>query len=132
MLVAALRAHQARQDAEKAIAGGVYDDRGYVFCREDGKPYYPRYFTEQWEKCCAQAGVPVIALHDARHTSATTGAACSGGISTRQRRRNFVSRPLTAESRRCCASRTGRPSWSCRRCLCRRGGVVRKLVCGGC
>lgn len=52
----------------------MYDDGGYVFCREDGRPYYPRYLTQEWERCCRAAGVPVIALHDARHTSATTGA----------------------------------------------------------
>jgi integrase len=52
----------------------VYDDGGYVFCREDGRPYYPRYLTQEWERCCRAAGVPVIALHDACHTSATTGA----------------------------------------------------------
>ncbi len=37
-------------------------------------PYYPRYLTQEWERCCIAAGVPVISLHDARHTSATTGA----------------------------------------------------------
>jgi len=74
VLVATLRAHRARQDVEKAAADELYDDGGHVFCREDGRPYYPRYFTDVWEKCCTAAGVPVIALHDARHTSATTGA----------------------------------------------------------
>lgn len=44
-LVAELRAHQGRQDAEKARAGVMYRDGSYVFCREDGLPYYPKYFT---------------------------------------------------------------------------------------
>lgn len=73
-VVAVLRAHRARQRAEIAAAGDLYDDGGYLFCREDGRPYYPRYLTQQWEKCCQTAAVPVISLHDARHTSATTGA----------------------------------------------------------
>ena len=72
--VAVLRGHRRRQDAEKAAAAEVYDDGGYVFCREDGRPYYPRYLTQEWERCCRAAGVPVIALHDGRHTTATTGA----------------------------------------------------------
>ena len=55
-------------------AGVIYRDGGYVFCREDGLPYYPKYFTGQWARACDDAKVPVIALHDARHTSATTGA----------------------------------------------------------
>jgi integrase len=73
-VVAELRAHKAAQDAEKARFGVVYRDGDYVFCREDGQPYYPKYFTDQWSGACEAAKLPVIALHDARHTSATTGA----------------------------------------------------------
>jgi integrase len=73
-MVKVLRDHRARQDKEKAEAGILYHDRDYVFPREDGEPYYPRYFTDQWEDACVAAGVPVIVLHDARHTSATAGA----------------------------------------------------------
>jgi integrase len=73
-MVQVLREHKARQDEEKAEAGLIYHDRDYVFCREDGEPYYPRYFTDMWEDACLAAGVPVIVLHDARHTSATAGA----------------------------------------------------------
>jgi integrase len=72
--VKVLREHKARQDEEKAEAGLLYHDRDYVFPREDGEPYYPRYFTDMWEKACIEAGVPEIVLHDARHTSATAGA----------------------------------------------------------
>jgi integrase len=60
-----LGAHRDRQDAEKAAAAEIY---------EDGMPYYPRYLTQEWERCCRAAGVPVISLHDGRHTAATTGA----------------------------------------------------------
>ncbi|WP_249714831.1 tyrosine-type recombinase/integrase [Rhizomonospora bruguierae] len=72
--VTVLKAHQRRQEVEKETAADLYEDGGYVFCREDGRPYYPRYLTQEWERCCRAARVPVIALHDARHTSATTGA----------------------------------------------------------
>ncbi|AEV87170.1 tyrosine recombinase XerD [Actinoplanes sp. SE50] len=73
-MVRVLREHKVRQDAEKAEAGLLYHDRDYVFPREDGEPYYPRYFTDMWEKACLEAGVRQIVLHDARHTSATAGA----------------------------------------------------------
>ncbi len=73
-VVAELRAHRVRQELEKQAAGVLYQDGDYVFCREDGKPYYPKYFTDYWARACADATVPMIALHDARHTSATTGA----------------------------------------------------------
>ncbi|MEV8517866.1 site-specific integrase [Dactylosporangium sp. NPDC051484] len=72
--VTVLRTHRDRQDSEKAAAAEIYEDGGYVFCREDGLPYYPRYLTQEWERCCRAAGVPVISLHDGRHTAATTGA----------------------------------------------------------
>jgi integrase len=73
-MVAELQAHRERQRLEQEAAGALYHDGDYVFCREDGKPYYPKYLTDHWAKACADAAVPVIALHDARHTSATTGA----------------------------------------------------------
>jgi integrase len=96
-LVAELRAHRARQDAEKALAGVVYRDGDYVFCREDGLPYYPKYFTDQWAKACGDAGVPVIALHDARHTSATTGADAGVPEHVMQRRLGHADARTTRE-----------------------------------
>jgi integrase len=74
VVVSVLQTHRDRQDREKAAAGELYDDGRYLFCREDGRPHYPRYLTQQWAKHCRAADVPVIALHDARHTSATAGA----------------------------------------------------------
>jgi hypothetical protein len=51
-VVAELRAHKAAQDAEKARFGVVYRDGDYVFCSEDGQPYYPKYFNDQWSGAC--------------------------------------------------------------------------------
>ncbi|MGI5168196.1 site-specific integrase [Spirillospora sp. CA-253888] len=39
MAVEALRAHKARQAAEKLKAGKAYQDNDLVFCHEDGRPY---------------------------------------------------------------------------------------------
>jgi integrase len=96
-LVAELRAHRDRQGAEKDLAGVVYRDRDYVFCKENGEPYYPRYFTDEWEKACVAAGVPVIALHDARHTSATTGADAGVPEHVMQRRLGHADARTTRE-----------------------------------
>ncbi|MDT0532123.1 tyrosine-type recombinase/integrase [Micromonospora sp. DSM 115977] len=96
-LVAELRAHRERQVLEKADAGVLYHDGGYLFCREDGEPYYPKYFTDQWAKACADAGVPVIALHDARHTSATTGADAGVPEHVMQRRLGHADSRTTRE-----------------------------------
>jgi integrase len=96
-VVAELRAHLARQDAEKVRAGVVYRDAGYVFCREDGQPYYPKYFTDKWASACADAKVAVIALHDARHTSATTGADAGVPEHVMQRRLGHADSRTTRE-----------------------------------
>ena len=96
-LVAQLHDHKARQEREKAAAGVVYHDGGYVFCREDGEPYYPKYFTDQWAKACTHADVPVIALHDARHTSATTGADAGVPEHVMQRRLGHADSRTTRE-----------------------------------
>jgi integrase len=74
VLVALLREHLQRQQAEEALAGVVYRRGGYVFCREDGVPYHPKFFTDRFRDLCVMTGVPVIVLHDARHSSATVGA----------------------------------------------------------
>jgi integrase len=96
-VVAELRTHMARQHAEKSLAGAVYRDGGYVFCREDGRAYYPKYFTDQWAAACADAKVPVIALHDARHTSATTGADAGVPEHVMQRRLGHADARTTRE-----------------------------------
>jgi integrase len=42
-----------------------------VFCREDGRPLDPRTLNEHFRKAIAEAGLPPLRLHDARHTFAT-------------------------------------------------------------
>lgn len=73
-LVALLREHRERQGAEESLAGVVYRRGGYLFCKEDGTPYHPKYLTDQFRSACTSTGVPVIVPHDARHSSATVGA----------------------------------------------------------
>jgi integrase len=65
--VIALRAHRKRQAAEKLALGPGYDERGYVFCREDGVPYSPDYVTRAFRKAVKRSKVPQIRLHDLRH-----------------------------------------------------------------
>jgi integrase len=52
----------------------AYRRGDYVFCKEDGTPYHPKFFTDRFRELCVATGVPVIVLHDARHSSATVGA----------------------------------------------------------
>lgn len=62
---------RAVQQRERREAGDKYVDSGYVFVDKLGRPVYPDYLTDRWKAACERAGVPVINLHDERHTCAT-------------------------------------------------------------
>ena len=76
-LVAALRSLKARQarerlEAGKAYSGGCGDCSGaYVVVDELGQPYPPEWYSDQFRSLAKATGLPVIRLHDARHTCGT-------------------------------------------------------------
>jgi integrase len=64
-----LRAHKETQDLERMLAGEVWHDNDLVFCQGDGRPWNPDHVSKRFKKLAAQAGVPVIKLHEGgRHT----------------------------------------------------------------
>jgi integrase len=70
-LLSLLRAHRARQAAEKLAAGTSYEDGGWIFADELGRPYHPDYFSTRFERLVAAHGLRSIRLHDLRHTTAS-------------------------------------------------------------
>ena len=70
-LIALLREHQARQDADRRAACDLWQETGYVFTTAVGLPINPStdYHASKWLR--AQAGVAERRLHAARHTAAT-------------------------------------------------------------
>lgn len=66
-------AHLTRLKRERLAAGQAYQDRGLMFCREDGTPLHPDTVSKDFKKLAADAGLPPIRLHEARHTAATLG-----------------------------------------------------------
>ncbi len=70
-VLAALRAHRARQTEERLAAGSMWEDRGHVFATETGAPIDPRRDWDDWKALLKLAGVRDARLHDARHTAAT-------------------------------------------------------------
>lgn len=71
-LVAALRALRKQQHQERLAAGPVYDgSAGKVVVNELGVPPRPEWYSDRFAALAREAGVPVIRLHDARHTSVT-------------------------------------------------------------
>jgi integrase len=70
----ALRAHRRHQREERLAAGPGWEDSGYAFVDEVGRPYHPDRMLRMFRDACQLAGVPPIRLHDyadLRHTMAT-------------------------------------------------------------
>jgi integrase len=73
--IEALRQHREAQDKERDTWAEVYTDLDLVFCREDGSVVRPDTITRQFHELSKQAGVPLIRLHDVRHSYASLGLA---------------------------------------------------------
>jgi site-specific recombinase XerC len=64
-----LREHRKAQLAARMRSGPGYQDNDLVFAREDGTPWNPDHISKRFKRLAAQAGLPVVKLHDGgRHT----------------------------------------------------------------
>jgi integrase len=71
LIVDELRRHRVAQ-AEGFLAAGVrLTDDHHVVAREDGQPLQPRSLTHAFVKFLRRHGLPLIRLHDLRHSHAT-------------------------------------------------------------
>ena len=66
-----LRAHQQAQAEERATAGNLWREGGWVFASPTGRPLNPNSDYHNWKALLGRAGVRDGRLHDARHTAAT-------------------------------------------------------------
>ena len=70
--VAVLAAWRRTQVAERLAVGAAYADTDLIFCRADGRAYSPAYISARFKAAVkAATGLPVIRLHDLRHTHAS-------------------------------------------------------------
>lgn len=72
--VQSLRAHRARQNAERLRIGEAWTDwqgAGLVFTHEDGGAIPARNMLRDFHKLREAAGLPQLRFHDTRHTCAT-------------------------------------------------------------
>ncbi len=74
--VGVLRDHAARQAEEMAAAsyqspGDLYEQRGFVFARPDGRRADDQQVSKDFVRLTQSAGLPRIRFHDLRHTHAT-------------------------------------------------------------
>ncbi|ADP84832.1 tyrosine-type recombinase/integrase [Pseudofrankia inefficax] len=70
-LIEILRRHKDRQDKERAEAGNLWQDGGWLFASETGRLLNPNTDYHEWKALIAVAGLRDARLHDARHTAAT-------------------------------------------------------------
>ncbi|HEX5403950.1 MAG TPA: site-specific integrase [Pseudonocardiaceae bacterium] len=70
-LILVLEDHGEQQAVERARAGDLWHDEGWVFTNHIGKPTHPTVDHEMWKSLLKRAGVRDARLHDARHTAAT-------------------------------------------------------------
>jgi integrase len=69
--VAAVKAHRTLRKRERLVAGEAWADSGRMFTDELGEPLHPDYVSRRFRELAAEAGLPVIKFHAARHTAAT-------------------------------------------------------------
>ncbi|MFI5955847.1 tyrosine-type recombinase/integrase [Cryptosporangium sp. NPDC051539] len=69
--VALLRTHRKAQQAERLAATEYDNTHGLVFARADGHPETPERVSRRFKAVAGFAGLPVIRLHDGRHSAAT-------------------------------------------------------------
>jgi len=68
---AALKKLRAQQMTQCLRRGVPWDDTQAVFTSDDGVPYHPKRVSRLFAEGAKKAGLPVIRLHDLRHTYAT-------------------------------------------------------------
>jgi integrase len=69
--IEALRSHRVCQLEARLVAGGRWQDRGFVFTSLVGTPLDPRNVTRKFKALLTAAKLPNIRLHDLRHSCAT-------------------------------------------------------------
>ncbi len=68
--VRVLREHRKAQLTERLAAGTAYEPGDWVIADEIGRPYRPDLISARFRQAARAAGLPVIKLHEGRHTAA--------------------------------------------------------------
>ena len=67
-LMTALLTAQAQQEKNKRALKKRYNNQGYVFCYQNGRPYRPNYLSILFSQMLEKNNLPHIRFHDLRHT----------------------------------------------------------------
>ena len=93
---AVLRSHRARQNKEK-LARTDYVDQDLVFAQEDGCPIHPEVISKTFQRLALAAELPVIRLHDLRHSYATASLEAGVPMKVVQERLGHASIAITGD-----------------------------------
>ena len=96
--IAALRAHLARQSAERLAWGEAWAGTGLVFTREDGAPLHPGTVSNRFRRLAFEAKLPPVSLHSLRHGAATYALAAGLDIKIVQERLGHSTSALTRDT----------------------------------
>lgn len=97
-LAAELRRHRQQQREERMAWGEAYEDHGLVFSRENGAAIHPETASFWHSRWCRIAGLPVIRLHDLRHTAATLALSAGVPVKTVSVRLGHASTTITQDT----------------------------------
>jgi integrase len=109
-----LREHRRQQATERLAAGSAYELDDWVTADEIGRPYRPDTISRRFRQAARAAGLPVIKLHEGRHTAATLALEAGVDIKVVSAQLGHSTTQITADIYRytSAGSRpTTRPSW---------------------
>jgi integrase len=95
--VKALRSHQVAQGAERLAWGPGYNGSPLVFTWEDGRPLHPDVITRTFKRLATAAGLPVVRVHDLRHSYASAALSAGVGLKVMQERLGHSSVAITGD-----------------------------------
>ncbi len=76
--VASLITWRLRQDEDRHAWADAWQDGGWVFTYEDGRPLRPEYVSQTFDRLVDRSGLPKLRFHDLRHQHASL--LLSGGV----------------------------------------------------
>lgn len=88
---------QVAQKRQHRQLGITWSRRSLVFTREDGSPWHPESVSDRFVRVARHAGVPMIRLHDLRHTHASLALASGVHLKVVQERLGHSSIAVTSD-----------------------------------